>query len=149
MTDTLVLPPVSIDTITTSNWQLSNVAFGQIAQGADDILMCIHNILFTMKGEVPFNPFFGSNLFKLIDRPITIVGPEMVSEIIDAINKWEPRVAVNSCTWSLAGDYGQVVFQINMTVISSSSPLGYSLTLNNSKDNRRAFSDGFTTTAFG
>lgn len=143
------LPPVSIGTITDGNWQLSNTTFGQVAEGANDILMCIHNILFTMKGEVPLSPFFGSDLFKLIDKPVNIVGPMMVAEIIDAIGKWEPRVAITECTFSLATDASNIVFQLNMIAINSEAPLGYTLTLNNNKDNRRSFSDGFTTTSFG
>jgi phage baseplate assembly protein W len=143
-----VLIPVTIDTITDANWQLSNTTFGQVAEGADDILMCIHNILFTMKGEVPFSPFFGSDLYLFIDNPVNSVAPYIVNEIIDAITKWEPRVSVSSVSPTFSDDLSQIVFQVNMIAVSSASPLGYTFTLNNSKNNRRAFSDGFTTPSF-
>lgn len=139
---------ITIDKVASSDWQMSNDKYGYIAQGADDILMSIHNILFTMKGELPFSPFFGSDMYKMIDMPINSIIAPMVSELIDAIRRWEPRVVVNAIPVTTAADFSSILFTIQMTVVSTSSPLGYELTLNNIKGNRRAFSDGFASGSF-
>lgn len=143
------LPPVTIDTIADANWQMSNKDLGQVAIGVDDILMCIHNILFTIKGEVPFFPFFGSLLYQALDLPVNKIIPFVTAEVIDAISQWEPRVTIQSVVPSFNSDFSNIEFTINMKVISTSGFLGYTFKLDNSKGNGRAFSDAFSTPDFG
>lgn len=135
---------VDITTITDANWQLSNVEFGQVAIGNDDLLMCVHNILFTRKGELPLNMQAGSNLYKLIDKPLNIVVPGVNAEVIDAINAQEPRLRVSSVSPVFNPEDGSVTFSINMLVIGTSQFLGYALKLSGGNNGARAFSDSFS-----
>jgi phage baseplate assembly protein W len=56
--------------IVSTNWQLSNITIGTVAEGIDDIRQCIGIILTTTKGSDPFRPLFGSDIWQYIDTPI-------------------------------------------------------------------------------
>ena len=75
------------------HWQLSQSGNG-ITQGADDIDLCIHNILSTRKGADVLRPDFGSNHFDYLDTPEDVFIPNMVREITLAIQTWEKRAVV-------------------------------------------------------
>lgn len=135
---------VLITDIKTPNWQLSLAGFGQVVLDGDDILQCIHNIIFTLKGTVPFDMDFGSNVLKCVSLPHNRVVPVVTNELYSAIKKYEPRVRIVSIGAVQLLDYS-LRFEINLIVIGSSKPLTYSLDLiNSSKTGGRAFSDGFS-----
>ena len=54
----------------------------------------IYNILFTRKGEVPYKPHFGSDIFDHIDKPINVAIPSIKQAIIESINRNEQSVRV-------------------------------------------------------
>lgn len=135
---------IDISTITNPNWQLSNTEFGQVAIGVDDLQMCVHNILFTRKGEMPLDMQAGSNLYMLVDKPLNIIIPGVTAEVIDAINNQEPRLQVQSVVPTFAPVDGSVAFTINMKVVTTSEFIGYTLNLSGiGPGGARAFSDGF------
>jgi len=54
-------------------------------------------ILTTPKGSDVHRPDFGSNLFQLVDSPLNaITAGKIKAEVIEAIEKWEPRASVRS-----------------------------------------------------
>ena len=55
---------MQFDTPISKHWQLAPGDSG-LAQGVDDIDLCIHNILSTRKGSDVTRPDFGSNHFRL------------------------------------------------------------------------------------
>lgn len=75
------------------HWQLSQSGSG-ITQGADDIDLCIHNILSTRKGADVLRPDFGSNHFNYLDTPEDVFVPNVVREVVLAIQTWEKRAIV-------------------------------------------------------
>ena len=77
------------------HWQLSPNGSG-ITQGADDIDLCIHNILSTRKGSDVLRPDFGSNHFDYLDTPEDVFIPNAVREIVLAIQTWETRAVVEN-----------------------------------------------------
>ena len=77
------------------HWQLSQSGNG-ITQGADDIDLCIHNILSTRKGSDVLRPNFGSNHFDYLDTPEDVFVPNVVREVILAIQTWEKRAIVEN-----------------------------------------------------
>ena len=77
------------------HWQLSQSGNG-ITQGADDIDLCIHNILSTRKGSDVLRPDFGSNHFDYLDTPEDVFVPNVVREVILAIQTWEKRAIVEN-----------------------------------------------------
>lgn len=137
-------PPIDITTIIDGNWQLSIAEFGQIVTGADDILLCIHNILFTRKGEMPLDMQQGSNIWKYVDKPLSVAVPGVISECLDAIGSQEPRVKIGKIVPVYDTETGGVTFKMYMTVIEVNTSLGYTLNLSALINGSRSFSDGYT-----
>lgn len=81
------------------HWQLAQGGHG-ITQGADDIDLCILNILSTRKGADVLRPNFGSNHFDYLDTPEDIFVPNVVREITLAIQTWEKRAVVERVRFS-------------------------------------------------
>lgn len=75
------------------HWQLSQGGSG-ITQGADDIDLCIRNILSTRKGSDVLRPEFGSGHFDYLDTPEDVFVPNAVRETVLAIQTWEKRAVV-------------------------------------------------------
>lgn len=90
--------------IVNSNWQLSTVGPGYVAQGVQDIGQCILFAVSTQKGSDPLRPQFGCDIFDFIDRPLPVAGPSMVRAIIDAVNLWEPRIELKGVQYSYEDD---------------------------------------------
>lgn len=136
--------PQLITDITTPNWQLSNKQEGAIVTDGDDILQCIVNILYTQQGEVPFDPFFGSRIYRNLDAPINMLVPGTVSDIYDAVTTWEKRVRLNRIGVNFGTNY-ELQFTLEMTVIASASALSYTLDfINANKTGGKAFSYGYS-----
>lgn len=61
------------------------------------VYQSIHNILSTLKGERLFEPEFGADLEDLLFRPMDEITAEFILNFtLDAIERWEPRVKLNS-----------------------------------------------------
>lgn len=78
------------------HWQLAPNGSG-ITQGADDIDLCIHNILSTRKGADVLRPEFGSKHFDYLDTPEDVFIPNVVREITLAIQTWEKALSWSVC----------------------------------------------------
>lgn len=135
---------IDIRTIGDANWQLSNSEFGQVVTGEMDLLLAVDNILFTRKGEMPLDMNAGSNLYKLVDKPMNIIVPGVTAEVIDAINNQEPRLTVDSVTPTFNSDTGGVEFEISLKVVATNQFIGYKLNLSGQVSGRRSFSSEFT-----
>jgi phage baseplate assembly protein W len=136
---------MEITDITTTNWQLGINGFGDIALDGDDLDLCIHNILFTRKGEVPLDPEFGSDLYKLIDLPVQKLIPAIIAEVTDAIKTYEPRVDIDNITTSVSDDGSGVTFYLNMKAKGPQQTPPYVFKVNNLISAQgRSFSDGFS-----
>lgn len=81
------------------HWQLAQNGSG-ITQGAEDIDLCIRNILSTRKGSDVLRPEFGSLWFDYIDAPEDVFVPNAVREIVLAVQTWEKRAQVQEVTFS-------------------------------------------------
>lgn len=100
-------------------WSLSILEPFAVVQGIEDVRQCIDTILKTVPGEVPARPTFGSNIYKYLDEPVNIAGPNIVREIVNALGNWEKRIEVTSVTYE-PGDEGQkITFSISWKLISS------------------------------
>lgn len=104
--------------IKAANWQLSLDALGGIAEGLDDIRQCIRVALVTRRGELALDPFFGSDIYLYIDKPIESVRPDLIRAIYDCINAYEKRVKLNAVTVDRAGA-SSIVVSLNFTIIST------------------------------
>lgn len=105
------------------HWQLAPNGNG-ITQGADDIDLCIHNILSTRKGADVLRPDFGSNHFDYLDTPEDVFIPNVVREVVLAIQTWEKRAVVENIyfegnaphitmmvQWHIADDISSELYQ--------------------------------------
>ncbi len=81
------------DTPISKHWQLAPGGSG-LAQGVDDIDLCIHNILSTRKGSDVTRPEFGSDYFDYLDTPEDVFVPNAVREVALAVKTWEPRAVL-------------------------------------------------------
>lgn len=89
--------------------ELGNI--GSVARGTKDIGQCIRTILLTMKGSVPHRPDFGTDIWKFVDYPVRKARAQIVSEVVNALERWEPRVAVSRVVVEQTG-----VEQLGITV---------------------------------
>lgn len=105
------------------HWQLSQGGSG-ITQGADDIDLCIRNILSTRKGSDVLRPEFGSGHFDYLDTPEDVFVPNAVRETVLAIQTWEKRAVVENVrfdghaphmrmtvVWRIADDVAGEIYQ--------------------------------------
>jgi len=86
---------MAADTPTRLDWQLGR-EFGTIAQGANDIMLCLLNILTTRKGSDPHRPRFGSDIFEHLGLPITQAAPRVAAAITEAVRIWEERIVLTA-----------------------------------------------------
>lgn len=86
--------------ISSLDWSSKLGAFGEIVEAYEDIKQCISIILLTVKGSVPHRPEFGTEIFKYIDLPAQRAVPKIIYEATKALEKWEPRIVVNSVSVS-------------------------------------------------
>lgn len=133
-----------ITDITTPNWQLSNRQEGAIVTDGDDIIQCVENCLFTQQMEVPFDPFFGSRIYRNIDAPVNVMVPSTVADIYDSISTHEKRVKLNRIGVSFGANL-ELEFTLEMTVIASATSISYKLEfVNSNKTGGRSFSYGYS-----
>lgn len=81
-----------IDEITAADWSLKLNEPGSVVENLDDINQCIQIILTTPKGSRPHDPLFGCDIWQFIDHPVNEALPRIISEAIDALLLWEPRI---------------------------------------------------------
>lgn len=68
---------------------------GKLLSGLDELRQSIEMIILTPRGTVPLFREFGSGIIEYIDQP----GASLLSfkaDLIDSIERWEPRVRVLS-----------------------------------------------------
>ncbi len=74
-------------------------------------------ILSTPKGSDPHRPEFGSDINTFVDLPLTVItAGKIKAEIKEAIERWEPRVSVNSCEVRKVGTEAKLVIDLDIYV---------------------------------
>jgi phage baseplate assembly protein W len=78
----------------------------EFVKNVESINQSIRNILLTVKGEVPFNPLFGSNINRILFEKISPVTEALLKdEIITALDNFEPRIKILSIICTGDPDY--------------------------------------------
>ena len=67
-------------------------------QNAEELAQTIAIILRTARGSAPHRPTFASVLLDYIDQPIPTARPYLVREVLESLERWEPRIAVDGVT---------------------------------------------------
>ena len=109
----------NLNEITYVDWQLRLNTIGSVAEGVDDINQCIAIILTTPKGSVPHRPTFGSDIHKYVDYPVNSAKANIIRESVDAIEKWETRIKIDSVTVEINAT--QIKVKIQWTLKSSNN----------------------------
>ena len=79
----------------------------------DAIKTAVRNILNTNKGEKLFNPSFGADLHKYLFQLITPSLKLLIKrQIIEEIQRWEPRVRVDSVEITTTNASGELVITL-------------------------------------
>lgn len=79
----------------------------------DSINQSIRNILFTIQGEVPFDPLFGSGIHHLIFEKMSPVTEHLLKdEILTALENHEPRIEINNI--ELIPDYDNNLYELDL-----------------------------------
>ena len=82
---------------------------------AEEIVQNVRTILTTRRGSVPLDRAFGIDTV-LIDLPVTAIKGRLTTEIIEAVERFEPRVEVKEVKF--AGDAAEgAVYPVVKVVI--------------------------------
>lgn len=89
----------------------------------DSIKQAIRNILTTRKGTRLFNSEFGSDIHKyLFDHMDSVTEFNILSEVVKAINLWEPRVTVNFGSCKVVSDKINKIYWITIVFFIKAYP---------------------------
>ena len=66
--------------------------FERVQSLEEDIAQSIEIILLTPKGAKIFEPEFGSGLYKFLDSVSPSSVPQIIAEVWEALERWEPRI---------------------------------------------------------
>lgn len=94
------------------------------------IIRSIKNIIFTRKGEKPFNPQFGSNILSLLFENFnSFTAATLESEIETTIQNFEPRVRTIRVSAQNNIDRNEVYVTIYFNTINSSETTSVTILL--------------------
>lgn len=68
------------------------------ATGVRAVIQNVRTILATIKGTVPLDRTFGID-DTIVDNPQPVAQARLTGEVIEAIERWEPRVKVVKVSW--------------------------------------------------
>lgn len=90
----------------------------------DAVKRSIKNIILTNHYERPFMPLFGANLRKYLFENITTITLEtMKSDIVSALNNYEPRANIIDVVVSAQDDTNSVHIAVIFSLINNLTPL--------------------------
>ena len=89
-----------------------------ILKNSNAIARSIRNIIFTARGDKPFNPFFGSRVSELLFDPMDqITTLAIKTEIEETIKNFEPRVNLKEVQVNPSYDDNEYSVVINYEII--------------------------------
>ncbi len=94
---------IRTDDITSAEWSPKVGSPGEVVEDLADIDQCIGIILTTRPGSDPHRPLFGCDAWKYLDAPAAVAIPNIVREVVDALEAWEPRIDLVRVVPSVSG----------------------------------------------
>ena len=83
----------------------------------DQSISNLKNLLLTRKGERPFQPFFGTDVYSLLFEQMTDDLESSLSESLTAdINYWLPYIIINSVNVNVNEDTNRINISLNYKV---------------------------------
>lgn len=94
------------------------------------VINSIKKIIKTNNYEVPYRPGFGANIYHYLFEPFTaLTMNEIEQEIKFAIQKYEPRVTINSINIGGNTDQNQIDITIVVSILNAPNPVTINTTL--------------------
>lgn len=90
--------------VTSATWSGSVFQAGAVLQDIEVIKQRMYNVINTPVGSDPLRPFFGTNIYDYIDRPILVAVAGVKREVADAIALWLPEVELDSIRYSITSN---------------------------------------------
>ena len=88
----------------------------KVVEDATSINQSIKNILLTNRGEVFFDPLFGSGIRQLLFEKMDIVTEYLLEQEINyAIENYEPRIKINNI--DIESNYDTLVYSVSIEYI--------------------------------
>lgn len=87
---------VRVGEIASADWSVQLGEIGAVVTGADDVAQCIRTLIACPKGSVPHHPHFGCDAWAYLGRPLSEARPQIVREVVDAVERWERRAEVRA-----------------------------------------------------
>ncbi|WP_295163446.1 GPW/gp25 family protein [Selenomonas sp. F0473] len=96
---------------------------GEVAHGInfapqnvlEEVIQNVRTILTTRRGSVPLDRDFGMNT-DFVDQPVSRVRAILLTEIIETVERYEPRVKVIEVHFSGVGVEGEVVPVVKVAI---------------------------------
>lgn len=92
--------------------------FNLYASGVEAILQNIYMILTTPKGSIPLDRMFGIDMSSL-DMPIEIAENLMTSQILEALQTYEPRATLMSASFEQDHILGRLKVKVKVKINES------------------------------
>jgi hypothetical protein len=87
------------------------------------IINSVLKIIKTNNYEVPYNPYFGANLYRFLFEPFTPgTEIEIQNEIRNALTLYEPRVEVLDITVNGDQDHNSISISLTFSIINNPTP---------------------------
>jgi len=94
------------------------------------VAQSLKNILLTEKGEIPFDPNFGSGIRTLLFEPVSeVVTITLKEKVLAAIKSYEPRISLKALLIKDDPDTNSYVIDISYTVTVSNNTYTASISL--------------------
>lgn len=103
---------VRVNDITAIDWAPRLDSPGEVVTGMGDIEQCIAIILTTRKGSIPHRPLFGCDAWRWLDAPANIAIPNIIREVVDCLELWEPRITVSGVSATITA-VGSATMTVN------------------------------------
>lgn len=137
-----------LNEIQSVNWQLALTAPGDVVEGLADIRQCIALIIITSKGSDPLRPEFGTNIYKLVDRPVNVAAPQILAEITQGIQLWERRVRIKRIVYQIVVERIYIDLTLELIINGQSAELLFEIDrirrFEQQNTDNRAFGRGFS-----
>jgi phage baseplate assembly protein W len=90
----------------------------------------LKNLLYIQKGEKPFKPEIGTDLYKILFEPMDFLTVDLMRDIIiDTVKKYEPRVRLEQVEVVPKYDINSYDVTLYFYVIGIYTPVTFNLTL--------------------
>ena len=91
--------------------------FNQTYSINDQVIHNLRQVLLTVKGEIPNNPSFGSDLYRMVFDPATENLKERISEeVLNTVSIWMPYITIDEVVTTANEDMNTMNVRVAFTV---------------------------------